>query len=88
MKSSYSCYRKDRLLMFFLFFLSSMTFVVVDIGIKWLGEFKEFWALVLFMKGSIIIAPVVMGLSFLGIIASSILIVQVESEIEKEKGKV
>ncbi|MFA2711573.1 hypothetical protein [Bacillus cereus] len=73
---------RDRMLMVVLLVFSSMTFVIIDIGLEYL---KEFWTLVLFMQFSIVLAPVVMTFSFVGIIATSILIEQAKSEIEKDK---
>ncbi|MCU5121288.1 hypothetical protein OB984_29800 [Bacillus cereus] len=77
MKSSYA-YRRDRVQMILLFLFFSILFVVINIGLEYL---KEFRILVLFMKFFIIMAPVGMILSLLGIIATSLLI----KEMEKEK---
>ncbi|PFI83496.1 hypothetical protein COI86_27950 [Bacillus thuringiensis] len=78
MKSSYA-YRRDRVQMILLFLFFSILFVVINIGLEYL---KEFRILVLFMKFFIIMAPVGMILSLLGIIATSLLIKEMEMEKE------
>lgn len=78
MKSSYA-YRRDRVQMILLFLFFSILFVVINIGLEYL---KEFRILVLFMKFFIIMAPVGMILSLLGIIATSVLIKEMEMEKE------
>lgn len=73
---------RDRLLMIVLLLFSSMSFVVIDVGLEYL---KEFWVFVLLAQFAIVLAPMVMLFSFVGVIATSILIEQAKKEIEKDK---
>ncbi|MEZ2369571.1 hypothetical protein [Bacillus sp. RCC_6_1] len=75
---------RDRMLMVILFMLSSITFLIIDIGLQYLKEFSPF---VIYVRFAIIITPVIMLLSVGGIIANSILIQQAKNEIEKNKAE-
>lgn len=75
---------RDRMLMVILLMFSSITFLIIDIGLEYLKEFSPF---VIFVRFAIIIAPVIMLLSVGGIIATSILIEQAKNEIEKNKAE-
>ncbi|AMR88264.1 MULTISPECIES: hypothetical protein [Bacillus cereus group] len=72
---------RDRMLMVALLMFSSITFLIMDVGLEYLKEFSPF---VIFVRFAIVIAPVIMILSTGGIIAASILIEQAKKEIKKD----